>query len=316
MSNGLSERPPRVVFFGMQSSFSLPPFNAFINKGIDVVAVVMPASWNERNRQPAIWRVTPARVERSLLPVLNSSLHTNIIQRAESLHIPIWEVARLADPATLEVLRACHPDFICVACFSLYIPKVVLDLPRYGCLNVHPSLLPTNRGPDPLFWTFREGKHRTGVTVHMMDEGMDTGDIVAQTIIDVPDGIRYAQLEERCAEQGGNLLAQAVWDIYRGHATPFPQDETKSSYHPFPSAYDVIVNPTDLIARDVYNIACGLAKWGDPVALRIGDELIPLYDAVSYSQSIEGETGDERVVQRGEELWIRCKEGWVAVIQR
>lgn len=316
MSNGLSERPPRVVFFGMQSNFSLPPFNAFINKGIDVVAVVMPASWNERNRQPAIRRIAPARVERSLLPILNSSLHTSIIQRAESLHIPVWEVAHLTDPATLEVLHSWQPDFICVACFSLYIPKVVLELPRYGCLNVHPSLLPENRGPDPLFWTFREGKHRTGVTVHLMDEGMDTGDIVAQTIIDVPDGIRYAQLEERCAEQGGNLLAQAVWDIYQGHASPFPQNEAKSSHHPFPSGGDVVIHPAEWSARHVYNFARGLAKWGDPVALLIGDELIPVYDATSYSHSIDGEINGALAIQREEELWVRCKEGWVAILQR
>ena len=316
MSNGISERPPRVVFFGMQSNFSLPPLNALLAKGIDVVAVVVPASWNERNHQPAIWRKEFSRAERSLLPLLNSSLHTSIIQRAESLHIPVWEVARLGDPATLAVLRNCQPDFICVACFSLYIPKSILDLPLSGCLNVHPSLLPVNRGPEPLFWTFREGKHRTGVTVHMMDEGMDTGNIVAQVIIDVPDGIRYAQLEEQCAEQGGDLLAQALWDIYRGHASPFPQDETKSSYHPFPLGDDVVVNVAEWSARHVYNFARGLAKWGDPVALHIGDEYLPLYDAISYSHNMKNYASNENMVQRGEQLWVQCKEGWVAVILR
>src|SRR5204862_1767507 len=111
---------------------------------------------------------------------------------------------------------------ICVACFSQRIPRIILDLPRLGCLNVHPSLLPANRGPVPLFWTFREGHQQTGVTIHLMNEGMDTGDILAQEPIEVPSGISYAQLELQCATLGGKLLARTVWVSYRGLAIRVP----------------------------------------------------------------------------------------------
>src|SRR6266536_191528 len=113
-----------------------------------------------------------------------------------------------SNPGTIRVLTEYQPETICVACFSKRIPRDILDIPRLGCLNVHPSLLPANRGPEPLFWTFREGNQRTGVTIHLMDEGMDTGPIVAQEALEIPDGISYTQLEAQCAELGGKLLAR------------------------------------------------------------------------------------------------------------
>ncbi len=316
MSNSVPlERPPRVLFLGMQGNFSLPPLKALLEQGIEVCAVVIPAPWNSNDDQIAIRRKESVRMGRTSLPVLNSSLHTTIIQLAEAQHIPIWEVARFSDPVTIDTLQHYAPDMLCVACFSLYIPRVVLDIPPYGCLNLHPSRLPANRGPDPLFWTLREGKHQTGVTVHYMDEGMDTGDIVAQTLIDIPDGIRYTQLETQCAVQGGYLLAQAVWDIYRGKATSFPQDEANSEYHSLPSYEDFVVRVNEWSARHVYNFVRGLATGEEPLPLIVDDKTIYVRDATSYSHTFEAD-GSEKQGGWEKEVWIACKEGWVAVIQQ
>lgn len=319
MSNGVPlERPPRVLFFGMQGNFSLPPLKALLEKGIEVCAVVVPAPLSSSDNQtpaPAIRRKELARTGHSLLPLLHSSLHNTIIQLAEAQHIPVWEVVRLSDPATIDTLGNYSADMLCVACFSLYIPRVVLDIPHYGCLNLHPSRLPANRGPDPLFWTLREGKHQTGVTIHYMNEGMDTGDIVAQTIIDIPDGIRYKQLETQCAVQGGYLLAQAVWDIYKGVATSFPQDEAKSEYHPLPTHEDFVVHVNEWSARHVYNFVRGIATNEEPVTLIVDNKQINVRDAVSYSLNREVDR-DEKQIGLEKESWIQCKEGWVAVVQR
>ncbi len=290
MSNSVPlERPPKVLFFGMQGNFSLPPLQALLNKDIEVCAVVIPAQWDSTGDQFAIRRKEPVRAGRLSLPLLNSSMHNTIIHLAEAQRIPIWEVAWLSDPATIATLREYQPDMLCVACFSLRIPEVILEIPRCGCLNVHPSRLPSNRGPNPLFWTLREGKHQTGVTIHFMNEGMDTGDIIAQTIIDIPDGIRYTQLETRCAVQGGYLLAQAVWDIYRGLAISYPQDEAKSSYHPLPSHQDFVVQSSDWSARHVYNFVRGIATREEPVKLIIGNRAVYVIDATSYSHTCEGD---------------------------
>ncbi len=317
MSNSVPlGRPPRVLFFGMQGNFSLPPLKALLDKGIEVCAIVIPAPRDSFDNQSAIRLKEPVRMGRLPLPLLNSSLHSTIIHLAEAQRIPIWEVARLSDPATVATLREYQPDMLCVACFSLHIPRVILDIPRCGCLNVHPSRLPANRGPDPLFWTMREGKHQTGVTVHFMDEGMDTGNIVAQTIIDIPDGIRYTQLETQCAVQGGYLLAQVVWDVFKGLATSFPQDEAKSDYHPLPSYKDYVVAVADWSARNVYNFVRGVATMEEPVTLLVNNKAVYVRDATSYSHNFEAGNQNEHKVWRGDVLWIRCRDGWIAVVQR
>src|SRR5579859_2215476 len=221
MSNtAQTARSPRVLFLGMQGNFSHPPLRALVEAGIEVCAVVIPAASSPMQDQPAIRRREQPHTSRSMLPVLQSSLQASILQLAWKRQIPVWEVHRMNDPETINVLIGYQPDVICVACFSKRIPRVILDIPRFGCLNVHPSLLPANRGPEPLFWTFREGSQLTGVTIHLMDEGMDTGPIVAQEVIDIPDGINYAELETQCAELGGKLLAHSILDLYNGIAEP------------------------------------------------------------------------------------------------
>ena len=303
MSNALStERQPRVLLLGMQGNFSPPSLRALLESGIEVCAVVLPASAPDL---PAIRQRERPHIAHPVLPLL----HTSLLQLAWERRIPVWEVQRIADPEAVSVLAAYQPDVICVACFSQRIPRAILDIPRLGCLNVHPSLLPANRGPVPLFWTFRERYEQTGVTIHVMDEAMDSGDILAQESFDVPDGISYAQLEAQCAVRGGALLARTVWDLYRGRAVRVPQDEARSSYHPFPSAEDVVVYAADWSARHVYNFVCGLAEWGESIKLCVDGSYFSVQRATSYSHR------DIDNVPSGPdgETWMRCKVGWVKI---
>ena len=306
MSNTTASEHPRVLFFGMKGNFSPPPLLALLEHGIEVCAVVIPSQYRGPD-QPAIQRLGQKSKSRSMLPLLNSSVHTSILQIATERQIPIWEVSHLAHQETGAVLSSYQPDAICVACFSLRIPHAILKIPRFGCLNVHPSLLPANRGPEPLFWTFREGLQQTGVTIHMMDEGMDTGDIVVQKAIEIPDGISYAQLEARCATLGGGLLACSVWDLYKGLATPVKQDENKTDYHPFPSVDDFVVNTAQWDAQHVYNFICGIAAWGEPITLQVSNTSIRVKEAISYSHMSCAYS------QLGEEFWIPCRVGSVRV---
>src|SRR6185312_10369836 len=103
-----------------------------------------------------------------------------------------------------------------VACFSRRLPGTLLRLPRLGCLNVHPSLLPAHRGPDPLFWIFHDGDETGGVTIHLMDEGFDTGPIVLQENVALSDDTTEAVLDLVCARRGGELLAEALFELAAG----------------------------------------------------------------------------------------------------
>lgn len=318
MSNPMSsEHHPRILFFGMQSNFSIPALTALLESGVEVCAVVLPASPVPGLEPLAIRRREQSRTPRPMLPLRNTSLQPSVIQLAWTRQIPVWEVTSLSDAETVSTLATYQPDIICVACFSLRIPRVIIDLPRLGCLNVHPSLLPDNRGPVPLFWTFREGREVTGVTIHLMDEGMDSGDILAQEVIEVPDGMSYAELESQCAIRGGVLLAHTVWDLYEGRAIRAKQDETKSSYHSFPSDEDFVVHAEEWNARRIYNFISGVGRWDRPIELVVGSSSFLVRKAASYSlENTDGSPASEnmdKIVWVDGTVRVGCKVGWCNV---
>ncbi len=301
----------------MVGRFSIPSLQALLESDIEVCAVVLPISQGHEQDKLAIAQQSPPRQSRPLLPVRGSSLHANIMQIAWERHIPVFEVQRMRDPFTISTLAAFVPDMICVACFSLVIPRAVLDIPRLGCLNVHPSLLPDKRGPVPLFWTFRRGDTQTGVTIHFMNEGIDSGDILAQEVIAVPDGIDYAALEAQSALLGGTLLAKTVWQLYEGHAVPVPQSEMRKGagpiYLPFPSDQDFVVPAASWDARHVYNFIRGIAGWNGPLQLRVGETYVEVEEAIAYSLEPKHKSPEAQCFWGNEGLWVRCKTGEVCV---
>jgi methionyl-tRNA formyltransferase len=314
MSNmAKSTHLPRVLFFGMQGRFSYAPLRTLLEAGIKVCAIVIPAEQGFELPLPPIQKQEQPPLSHSSLTMLSSPIHSSILDLAKVRNIPVWKVRQLSSPETIKTLTAYQPDMICVACFSKLIPRDVLDIPRLGCLNVHPSLLPANRGPEPLFWTFREGNEQTGVTIHLMDEGLDSGAIVAQEAIEIPDGTSYSDLEEMSAELGGNLLAKSVWELYNGIAIQVAQDEMKSSYHPFPSEDDFVVPVEEWHARHVYNFICGVASWGTPIHILVGNKSIQIKKAISYSQKTIDQNGLLENEKSDKSFWIRCKQGSVLI---
>lgn len=302
---------PKVLFFGMQGSFSTPSLLALLEKGIEVCGVVLPASPVPGYETPPIQRRKQPEGRRVPLPLLTMSTQPSIVDIAWREQIPVWDVYRLSHKETCDVLASYQPDMICAACFSRRIPRSVLDLPHSGCLNVHPSLLPANRGPVPLFWTFHEGQETTGVTIHLMSEGMDTGNILAQEPITVHDGMSYGQLELQCAQLGGKLLAETVWNVYRGNAVATPQDEAKGYYHSFPTDEDMIVHAEEWDARRVFNFIRGTAHLYGPITVYDHEKPYLVQNAASYSRdSREIEPYKDRDEQGIE---VRCKTGYVTL---
>lgn len=302
---------PKVLFFGMQSNFSTPSLLALLEQHIEVCAVVLPASPVPGRETLPIQRREQPIGSRRFLPLLNMPASPSILQIAWREQIPVWDVYSLSHNETLKILVSYQPDMICVACFSQRIPRAILDLPRFGCLNVHPSLLPANRGPVPLFWTFREGHEKTGVTIHLMNEGMDTGDILAQDTIVVPDGIRYEQLETQCAQSGGILLARVVHSLYEGKALRTPQDEAKSYYRSYPSDDDLIVHVEEWDARHLYNFIRGVSHWNGIIKVNNHNNVLLVRDAVSYSHN-DANNDECRNMGENREV-VQCKTGFVVV---
>ena len=211
-----------MLFLGMTGAFSLPPLQALIDAGIDVCGVLVAG-------EGRLHRVEPGTVSTGL-PVLTRFVQPNIVHLAWKNAIPVFEVGVLE--ATPEV-AALQPDVIAAACFPRLVPRRFRALATLGAVNVHPSLLPENRGPDPIYWTLRLGHPRTGVTVHLMTDRADAGAILAQEPVVVPAGVSPEDLEQMCAQLGGRLLARAVRDLGQGTAVPRPQDESRATYYGF-----------------------------------------------------------------------------------
>ena len=137
-------------------------------------------------------------------------------------------------PVSLKRIRAIAPDLIVVANFSRILRPPLLDIPPHGCINVHPSLLPKYRGPEPFYWVLKYRERETGVTVHYVDAGIDSGDIILQRAIPIGPGETERSLRDRSAEVGAGAVLEAVRLIDAGMAPRRQQDVREASYYGFP----------------------------------------------------------------------------------
>jgi methionyl-tRNA formyltransferase len=143
-------------------------------------------------------------------------------------------VSRLRDPATVDSVAALRPDLIVVAGFSRILRDDVIRIPSRGCINVHPSLLPRYRGPNPIYWVLANGEKETGVTVHYVDEGIDTGDVIAQRPVRIIGGDDERSLFARCVDESARLLTDVLRRFEDGPVPGAPQDAQVATYFPHP----------------------------------------------------------------------------------
>lgn len=292
----------RIVFFGMNGLFSMAPLEQLIRAGVEVVAVVVPVTWP--TTEPLPRRLEPRAAGSSDLPVINSYIEHNIVHIAWEYHIPVWEVGTLANKPTLELLSGLRPDLITVACFPHIFPPALLQLPPYGCLNLHPSLLPAYRGPAPLFWMARNGEQTAGVTLHFLNEGIDSGDIVNQTSFAWPDGVPGKELDRQCSNEGARLLAAAVRQLKRGEALPrSPQPREQASYYSWPAQEHFRI-PTSWQARHAFNFLRAAGEW--PLIIDVSEERYFVRSAIGYA--VDQNLG-QPYIRHNDELWVQFNPG-------
>jgi methionyl-tRNA formyltransferase len=247
---------PRVVFMGMLGEFSRMVCEGSLHHGANLVAVVVPGE--KRDLEPLLRRAGAT----TGIPILTPYLERNLLHLAWEHGIPVFATSDAAARETRAALQELRPDVLAVACWPKLLPRSVRDVARLA-VNVHPSLLPENRGPEPLFWTFRLGLRRTGVTVHVLEDAADAGAILAQRELPVPEGIDGAELELRLAQEGGELLARVIDDFAAHRLTPRSQDEQRASYQPAPSAEDWRV-PAGWTVQQAANFRRGVAHLNGP----------------------------------------------------
>jgi methionyl-tRNA formyltransferase len=152
-------------------------------------------------------------------------------QAAEKNKIAIYELKSLKNEEAEKIIKSLEPDLIIVADYGKIIPKNILDIPKFGALNVHPSLLPKHRGATPIQYTILDGDIETGVTIILMDEQVDHGPIIASEKLKVKgEKLTYSELLKNLADLGGDLLIKILPPWFKGEIKPVPQDEAQATY--------------------------------------------------------------------------------------
>ena len=223
---------------------------------------------------------------------------------AEKLGIKVYQPATLRDGEALEILKSLAPEIIVVVAYGKILPKEILQLPKYGCVNGHASLLPKYRGASPIQWCIVCGEKQTGVTVMQMDEGMDTGDIISQAVVDIGEQETAEQLFDRLSTVSAKLMAETLVSIENGTATRQKQPENGISYAPIlkkeMAELDFNKNATEL-----YNAVRGYYSWPCAFFFLEGKRVKVIKSAVAAESHATAGT----VIRSDEKLIIACGEG-------
>ena len=225
-------------------------------------------------------------------------------------HIPVYQPESLKHGEAMPILEQAQPDVIVVAAFGMLLKSDVLDFPKYGCINVHASLLPKYRGAAPINACILNGETETGVTTMLMNEGLDTGDILLSETVTIGENETAGELFDRLAVLGGTVLARTLEAIEAGTLTRTPQDDAQSCYAGMLSKADSPVDWTRT-AQEVHNRIRGLSPWPGALTTRDGSPL-KLHRSVLAPECSDGKTGCSEpgalYAEQGR-LFVRCGDG-------
>jgi methionyl-tRNA formyltransferase len=186
--------------------------------------------------------------------------------------IPVYQPQKVRNPEFIETIRSLKPDLIIVVAFGQILPKSLLDIPPFGCINVHASLLPRYRGAAPLNWCLINGETETGVTTMLMDPGLDTGPMLLKRSTALDENEDIVSLHDRMSVMGAELLAETLDGLYVGAIKPQPQDDALSCYAPLLKKDDGLIN-WHQDARAIHNKVRGLAVWPSAWSYLDGQQL-------------------------------------------
>ena len=239
----------RVVFMGTPD-FAVPCLRAIVTAGYEVCGVVS---------QPD----RPKGRGRKLCP-------SPLKEAALALGLSVITVEKVKDPAFLAQMQEWAPDVAVVVAFGQILPESVLQMPTFGCINVHASLLPAYRGAAPIHRAIIDGAASTGITTMQMDRGMDTGDMLLTETVNILPDMTMGELHDLLSERGATLIVKTLEQIFTGRARPIPQDSSQATYAPM---LDRALERIDWkkSAQQIHNLVRGMNPW--PGAYCICDNL-------------------------------------------
>lgn len=199
----------RIVFMGTPD-FSVPALEALVEGGHEVVAAITQPD-KPKGRGKAV-------------------LMTPVKEKAMELGIPVYQPVKVREPEFVEKLRQMKPDAIVVVAFGQILPKSILEIPRYGCVNIHASLLPKYRGAAPIQWAVIDGERESGVTTMFMNEGLDTGDMLEKEAVTLDPKETGGSLHDKLSAIGGRLILSTLKGLEDGTLKGTPQTDEGTCY--------------------------------------------------------------------------------------
>lgn len=292
----------KVVFYGTPD-FALPTLERLLESKHEVVAVVT---------QPD----RPAGRGRKLTP-------PPIKVRAEAEGLPIFQYKSARDPELAEKLKEFSPDVAVVVAYGNILPKSLLDLPKHGSLNVHASLLPKYRGAAPIQWAVVRGETKTGVTIMQMDEGLDTGPMVAVAEVDILEDDDAISLAYMLSLQGASLMVEVLDELEsHGHLHAQEQDHANATKAPMISKDDARIDWSKP-AEQIILLVRGFLPWPKAWTYLKDNRLSVTAAEACAPEWVPGNTFDERIpigaiveVLKGRGFAVKCGHNSVMLVKR
>ena len=270
----------KIVFMGTPE-YAVNTLNALIKDGHEVAAVFCQPDKPVGRKQI----LTPP-------PVKVCALEHNI---------PVFQPNTLRDGKAYEILKEINPEVIVVVAYGKILPKEILDLPKYGCVNGHASLLPKYRGSAPIQYAILCGETETGVTTQLMDEGIDTGDILETVTTKIGEEETAEELFDRLAVLSADLMISTLEKLEKGEITPTPQNQNEATYAPIIKKEMAKLDFTKT-AADIHNAVRGYYSWPCAFFMLNGKRIKVLSAKLGDKTTKNSGT----VIANGEELVIAC----------
>lgn len=282
----------KIIFMGTPD-FSVPTLDAIKKDGNEIVLVVTQPD-KKKGRKGIL---TPP-------PVKEWAVKNNI---------SIFQPVKLREKQNIEELEKYEADVIVVAAFGQILPKEVLDMPKYGCINVHASLLPKYRGASPIQWAILNGDDETGVTTMQMDIGLDDGDILLQKKVPISSEDTGGSLFDKLSKVGADLLIETLHRIEKNDIVRIPQDDEKAT-HVGLIKKDFGILSFDEENKYILNKIRALNPW--PSAFTFyKDKMVKIWKAKSVSFNNKGYEYGDLVVENKDELLVVTRNGAISILE-
>ncbi len=217
--------------------------------------------------------------------------------------IPVYQPLKMKDGEAISILENLNPELIIVVAYGKILPKEILDYPKYGCINMHASILPRYRGAAPIQWSVLNGEKISGVTAMQMDVGLDTGDMLLTKTVEIDENETAGELHDKLSVLGADVMSETIDLLLKGELKPEKQNDSYSNYAPMLSK-DLCPIDWNESAQKVHNKVRGLSPW--PVATaKLGEKTIKIHKT-AVSGRCNATPGE--VVVSDKKLVVACGE--------